>query len=168
MTGLLKFCPLLCAAALVGLPGCVPGCKDEPKPAPEVSKTSFSVSLDAGDYVKVGFGGDRAHGGAWDEISVQGDGAVRWTHVDPREAQTTAGFDKRGTLPPDQVAAWFQAVVNDGLFDHQPGEVPKEGERMTIDANIDGKALKIVKAGVPDPKLQAHLDQATAVTLETP
>lgn len=165
MTGLLKISPVLLAVvALAGLAGC----KDDPKPKPSASATSFSVSLDAADYVKVGFGGDRAHGGAWDEVSVQGDGAVRWTHVDAREAQTTAGFDKRGTLPPDNVGAWFQSVVDDGLFELEASEVPKEGMRMTVDANIDGKTLKIIRAGAPDGKLQVHLDQATAVTLETP
>jgi hypothetical protein len=152
---------------LVALLSLTMGCKDDAKPKPTAAESAFKVDVDASDYVKVGFGGDQAAGGVWDEVSLQGNGSVRWTHVDGKSAKTQHGFDKRGKLEPTKTAAWIQAVVDDGLYDLEADKPVADAPRMTLDATLDGKRIQLVRSGQPDSKLQARLDELMATTLES-
>jgi hypothetical protein len=133
------------------------GCKDDKKP----ESSGFTVHPDVSDHVKCGFG--RNTGEQWDEVTINGDGSIKWVHAN-NSTGTQEGFEREATVTPKEAGAWMQEVVDQGLFDLK-GEAKGGGPRTELDVDIDGRKLRTNLDGLPADDLRAKLDELTAKTL---
>ena len=140
------------------------GCDDSDK-APKTG-VRFKVHADRTDHVTCGLGGGKA-GAQWDQVSLRGDGQVRWIHTDGMTARTAQeGFEKTAKLSPEDTAKWLQGVVDVGLFDLETTAVADDQPHTKCQGSIDGRALNTMFPGSPPGELHAKLEELMASTLK--
>ena len=152
---------LLLAGATLATLG-LGGCRDKG----DADEKAFQVQVDPSDSVLCGFGQSKT-AGPWDEVSLRGDGKIKWTHLDPISGTVSQqGFEKDGELGADETKQWLQGVVDLGLFDMaERKKAGADGPSTQIAATIDGHNLKVHIEGLPDEALRARLDELTAQTI---
>ncbi len=136
------------------------GCKgDAPEPATD---TAAPIEVQPTDSLECGFG-VTPEKGPWDEITLQADGAIKWTHVGPSETgRPDENFAKSATLDAATTKAWMQGVAAIGVTERTRSEVAGDGERTRCRGSLGGTKVDFQSAGLPDPPLRAQLDQLAA------
>jgi hypothetical protein len=153
--------------ALLAMPLAVlSGCKDD-KPPPKAEPKVAVVDVDAGDRVVCGFGQTRERG-PWDEVMLDGAGAIKWTHVgivDSKGGQE--GFEKTGTFDDTETKDWLQGLVGLGVLDRTSIALPSsDAERTHCVAEIDGRKADWTTPGLPDADLRGKFDALSARALK--
>ena len=93
------------------------GCKgDAPEPATD---TAAPIEVQPTDSLECGFG-VTPEKGPWDEITLQADGAIKWTHVGPSETgRPDENCAKSATLDAATTKACMQGVAAIGVTERQ-------------------------------------------------
>ncbi|HHH28598.1 MAG TPA: hypothetical protein ENK57_09670 [Polyangiaceae bacterium] len=136
------------------------GCKgDDPSPP---AATASPIEVQPTDSLVCGFG-VTPEKGPWDEITLQADGSIKWTHVGPDATRRPEeNFAKTATLDASATEAWMREVAAIGVAKRTHAELAADAERTTCRGALGGEKVDFSSAGLPDPPLRAHLDALTA------
>lgn len=142
-------------STLVGL-----GCKGDD--TERTADLPTPIEVQPTDSLECGFG-VTPEKGPWDEITLQADGAIKWTHVGPAATgRPDENFAKKAELDAAATKAWMQQVAAIGVTNRTRTEVAADGERTICRGSLGGEKVDFQSAGLPDPPLRAQLDTLTA------
>lgn len=136
------------------------GCKGDEQH--DAATTATALQVQPTDSLECGFG-VTPEKGPWDEITLQADGAIKWTHVGPAATRRPdENFAKSATLDPEATQAWMQRVAALGVAKRSRAEIPRDAERTICRGSLGGEKVDFMSEGLPDPPLRAELDTLSA------